>query len=104
MDIASKQKQIRNSAIYIIAVVANNLISLIALPIFTRILSKEDYGIFALAEVYGLFVSGLANFGMIISYNRNFFKYYNDRNDTAKLLYSTLLFTSTIFLLLFSLT
>ncbi|MFH1776598.1 MAG: oligosaccharide flippase family protein [Candidatus Omnitrophota bacterium] len=101
MDTGIKQKQIKHSFLYIVSVLVSNLVTLVSLPIFTRILSKEDYGIFALAEVFGMFVTGLANFGMLIAYERNYFKYCDDRDKCAKLLYSTLLFTCANFTLFF---
>jgi O-antigen/teichoic acid export membrane protein len=93
---SSKELQIRNSFIYLIPVGVGNLIPLITLPIFTRILTKEDYGVFALSQIYAIFVSGIANFGLTIGYERNFFEY-RDRHKAAQLLYSTLAFILTAF-------
>ena len=87
----SKEQQIRNSIIYILPVAVGSAIPLITLPIFTRILTKEDYGILALAQVYALFVTSLANFGLTAVYERNFFECREERR-AAELLYSTLLF------------
>ncbi len=95
---SNKELQIKHSFIYLIPVVVGNLIPLLTLPIFTRILSKEDYGVLALAQVYAIFVSGLANFGLTVGYERNFFEY-KDQEKTAALLYSTLIFVITLFLL-----
>ena len=69
---ATKEQQIRNSFIYLLPTGIGNLIPILTLPIFTRILTKEDYGVLALAQVYAIFVSGLANFGLTIGYERNF--------------------------------
>ena len=70
---ASKEKQIKNSLIYLLPVFIGNLIPLAMLSIFTRILTKEDYGVLGLAQVYAIFASGLANFGLTVGYERNFF-------------------------------
>ena len=94
----SKEHQIKNSFIYLIPVIVGNLIPLVTLPIFTRILSKEDYGVLALAQVYAIFVIGIANFGLTIGYERNFFEY-RDQGKAAELLYSTLFFVITLFFL-----
>jgi len=93
----SKQKQIKNSFIYLIPVVTGNLLPIVTLPIFTRVLTKEDYGVWALAQVYAVFVSGIANFGLTVGYERNFFEY-KDKKNAAGFLYSTLLFVVTAFL------
>lgn len=95
----SKEKQIKNSFIYLLPVMIGNLVPIITLPIFTRILTKEDFGALALAQVYGVFVTGLANFGLLTVYERNFFQYKEDERRSASLLYSTLLFVIGIFVL-----
>ncbi|MDO8282168.1 MAG: oligosaccharide flippase family protein [Thermodesulfovibrionia bacterium] len=92
---ATKEKQIRNSFIYLLPIIVGNLIPIITLPIFTRILTKEDYGVWGLAQVYAIFMSGLANFGLIIGYERNFFQY-KDSGKSAALLYSTLFFVLSV--------
>lgn len=86
-----KKRQVKNSLIYLIPSIVGGLLPIIALPIFTRILTKEDYGAFALANVYALFVSGIANFGLAMGYERNFFET-KGAKTTAGLLYSTLSF------------
>ncbi len=101
---ANKEQQIKNSIVYLLPLITNILFPFITLPIFTRILTKEDYGVLALALVYAIFLGGLANFGMTISYERNYFQYRDNRLKTAQLLYSTLLFVIMNFLLLAGLT
>jgi O-antigen/teichoic acid export membrane protein len=96
--VEEKRKQIKNSMLYMAPMAVSSILPLISLPIFTRILTKEDYGVLALAQVYATFVSGLSNFGLIIGYERNFFQY-REQNSAAQLLYSTLLFVVTVFLL-----
>ena len=93
---ADKEQQVKNSFIYLIPVIISSLIPLLTLPVFTRILTKEDFGVFALAQIYAVFMSGLANFGLIVSYERNFFQY-RDQKKASELLYSTLIFVITVF-------
>jgi len=87
------EKQIKNTVIYILPVVLGNLLPFLTLPIFTRILTTKDYGVFALAQAYAIFVNGLANFGLTIGYERNFFEYKEPKRVSA-LLYSTIAFVS----------
>ena len=101
---ANKEQQIRNGLIYLMPVIIGNVLPFITLPIFTRILTKEDYGVLALAQIYAIFVTGLANFGMTAAYDRNYFQYRSNHMETAKLLYSTLLFVLLNFLFLAGLT
>ena len=94
---ATKEQQIRNSFIYLLPTGVGNFIPILTLPIFTRILTKEDYGVLALAQVYAIFVSGLANFGLTTGYERNFFEH-KEPKQVSELLYPTLLFVITAFI------
>lgn len=93
-------QSIKNGILYIVPFLVGSVLPIITLPIFTRVLTVEDYGIYALTIVYGVFVSGIANFGLTIGYERNFFNFSGDKQKTAALLFSTLSFVicSTIIL------
>jgi O-antigen/teichoic acid export membrane protein len=93
---ASRGRQIAAGGLYLIPTVVGNLIPLITLPIFTRILTPEDYGRWALALAFSAFVTGLANFGLTIAYDRNFFEY-PDARRASELLYSLLGFVFTAY-------
>lgn len=93
----TKEKQFKNTFLYMIPVIIGNLLPIITLPVFTRILTVEDYGIYALSQAYSLFVNGISNFGLTIGYERNFFEH-NDKIKIAGLLYSTLSFVIATFL------
>lgn len=99
-----KEQQIKNSLIYLLPLIVGNLFPFITLPIFTRILTKEDYGVLALAQIYAIIINGLANFGMRSAYQRNYFQYRTNQQDSSKLLYSILFFVILNFLFLISLT
>ncbi len=94
----SQQKQIKNTAIYMLPVIFGNLLPLITLPVFTRILTVEDYGVWGLAQVYATFINGVANFGLTTGYERNFFENKDTKNRVG-LLFSTLLFVITTFII-----
>ena len=99
-----KEQQIKNSFIFLLPTITSSLFFLISTPIFTRILNKEDYGVLALAQVYAIFLSGLANFGMTAAYERNYFQFRNNPKETAQLLYSSLLFVMVNFTILAGIT
>jgi O-antigen/teichoic acid export membrane protein len=99
-SLINKENQIKNSFIYMLPIVVSDLLPIITLPIFTRIFTQEDYGILALVTIYGLFASGLANFGMTAAFERNYFQYRDDKVKTSQLIYSTVLFTSSLFTVL----
>ena len=98
-----KERQIKNSFIYLIPLIVSGLLPIVALTVFTRVLTKEDFGALALAQIYAIFASGLANFGLTVVYERNFFQY-RDPEKSADLLYSTLVFVITVFLVFVLLT
>jgi O-antigen/teichoic acid export membrane protein len=81
--------QIRNSLIYLLPTVVASALPFATLPIFTRILGPADYGVIAMGTIYGIFATGLANLGLPLTYERNFFEY-RDRQRGAQLLYSVL--------------
>ncbi len=85
-------KSINNLFIYLIPSLVSAVIPIVTLPIFTRILTVEDYGIYALGIVYGTFVSGIANFGLTIGYERNFFENKESKEKQGALLFSVLSF------------
>ena len=87
-----KNKQILNSVIYLIPTVFGFILPVITIPIFTRLISPEEYGALGLSMIYALFMSGLANFGFTKAVERNYFKYQKSLDDLAKLLYSSLCF------------
>ncbi|MDP8212378.1 MAG: oligosaccharide flippase family protein [Candidatus Zapsychrus exili] len=93
-----KEEKVKNIIIYIIPNIASVFLPIITLPIFTRILTKNDYGIYALAEIYAILLSGIANFGLTLSYERNFFQY-QDKRKASELFYSTLIFVLVAFLI-----
>ena len=98
----NKEQQVKNSFIYLLPVLVGNLIPIITLPIYTRILSKEDFGALALAQVFASFLNGLGNFGLLVVYERNFFQYRNSKQEAA-LLYSSLFFVLSTFIIFGSL-
>lgn len=102
--ITDKEKQIKNSFIFLLPIVTSSLLPFITLPIFTRILSKEDFGVLALAMVYAIFATGLTNFGMTAAYERNYFKYHGKHTESGQLLYSVVAFVIVNFLLFSCLT
>ena len=80
---------------YFFQFVIKNLLPLIALPIFTRYISLQDFGIYALAIFYGIIISGIINLGLLSIYDRTFFELSNDKRKS--LLYSIILFVLLLF-------
>ncbi len=86
------KRNLKQILLYIIPFFVGSLLPIITLPVFTRFLTVEDYGVYALLIAFAVFVSGVANFGLTIGYERNFFEANGNTQKIAALLYSTLSF------------
>jgi O-antigen/teichoic acid export membrane protein len=93
-----KSKLINNGILYIFANIFSNLIPIISIAVFTRLLSPEDYGFYALGLLYGSFLVSICNFGLQIGYERDFFEKDGEGN-TGGLFYTTIIFVLTLTLL-----
>ena len=88
----------KNASFYLFTTFIGGIFPLIALPIFTNYISIDDFGIFSIAQVYSFFVSGIANFGLVVIFEREFFEYSN-KKQLSKLFYSIIVFVSSLLLL-----
>jgi O-antigen/teichoic acid export membrane protein len=70
-----------------------SLIPIVTLPIFTRVLSIADYGLWGIATAFGALVAGTAGLGLQVGYERNYFAA-ADADARGKLLYSVALFAA----------
>ncbi|MBW1716346.1 MAG: oligosaccharide flippase family protein [Deltaproteobacteria bacterium] len=41
----NKEQQVKNSFIYLLPIIASNIFPFVTIPIFTRILTRDDYGV-----------------------------------------------------------
>ena len=92
-----QSKDFKNSIIYMLPLALSMLLPLITLPIFTRILTPEDYGLLALSLVFAAFANSIVNFGTSLAYERNFFQYLKDKKKFSQLFYSCFLFINVNF-------
>jgi O-antigen/teichoic acid export membrane protein len=90
-----RSKSVNNGILYIFANIFTNLIPVISIAVFTRLLSPDDYGFYALSLLYGSFLVSICNFGLQIGYERDFFEKDGEGN-TGGLFYATLLFVFTL--------
>ena len=94
-----KSQQIRNSFYYLLPL-SGSLLTIISIPILTRILDPADYGVLALAMIYASILNGITNVGMITAFERNYFEYRENRLKLAQLFYSSILFVLSNFVIL----
>lgn len=65
----------KNFLWYALPFLVRNFIPLISLPFFTRHIIPDDFGILALSVIYGIFIVGLLNLGLISVFERNYFEF-----------------------------
>jgi O-antigen/teichoic acid export membrane protein len=95
-DSRTARRQAKNSLIYLAPAFVGSAVGLITLPILTRVLTTADFGVWGLATAYGSTVAGIANLGMIIGLERNFFEARTTR-ERGELLYSVIAFVAVTF-------
>lgn len=79
-----------NTLWYLLPTLVTSAVPLATFPILTRVLTLEDYGAWGLAVAYGVVATGMANLGLTVGYERNFFQHNTDAADRGRLLYSVL--------------
>ncbi len=88
----SNSADTRKSAIYIAQSLISGLFPILLYPVITENINPNIFGVFALTVVYASIVTGIANLGCIVGYERNFFLVENSRENSGKLLATTQLF------------
>ena len=61
-----------------------SIIPLVSLPWFSKFLSLEEFGIFALSIFFGTFISGISNLGLLNVFERNYFEISENEIKAAK--------------------
>ena len=80
------------------------VVPLITIPLLTRRISPEEYGVLSLAMVYAVFMGGLASVGVPVALERNYFLYTDDSRRLGALLASCLSFMLFNFFAIFAIT
>lgn len=95
---ALTEKNIRNIFIYASPRFISYGLNLIILPILTRILTPEDFGVIALAWMFPTIAVSVFTFGLPAAVHRYYFEYRDDENKLNALIFSsqTLLYLSLI--------
>ncbi len=89
------EKNIRNIIIYTAPNFVGYALSVITIPIMTRLLRPADYGIIIMANLFPAIAVGLLTFGLVSATQRNYFQYRQDKEKLAGLI-----MTSQVFLFL----
>lgn len=89
----------KNIAIYLSPNLVGYAISIIMMPIMTRLLAPSDYGIVVMSGLFPAFIIGIITCGIVGATQRNYFEFRKDEADLKALLVSSQLFLYVIFLL-----
>ena len=83
---------VEKTTLYLSQIAVSGILMLILMPIISRYLTPGELGLFVLAQIYTSTAVGIANFGMLLSYERNFFIFEKSSEDSAKLISSAVAF------------
>ena len=87
-------KSIKNSSLYLFQIAISGVLMLILMPIISKYLLPNELGVFVLTQVYASIAVGVANLGMLVGYERNFFIFEKSGGESAKLISSAVLFVT----------
>ena len=59
------KQQLNSFLLYLLPFLMRSALPILTLPVFTRFLTPNDYGVLALVSIYVTLIVGLSNLGMI---------------------------------------
>ncbi len=77
--------RLKNTIVYIRQTVITTAMPFVVLLIVARFLTPEDFGAYALSQVYAIVATGLFSVGLHVGYERNYFKYSGNANSLSGL-------------------
>ncbi len=96
---SSSKQHIKNALTYLNQTVISTVIPFLVLLVVTRYVEPEEFGYFALAQVYSVVMTGVLSLGLHVAYERNYFKYADNLRMLSALHHSLLLCMAVLFLL-----
>jgi O-antigen/teichoic acid export membrane protein len=72
-DVMAEGSRRGHAALYMAPVLMQSLLPVVTLPIFTRILTRQEYGAWGIATAIGAVVAGSATLGLHTAYERSYF-------------------------------
>ena len=83
---------LNGASIYLISTIVAFFVNILVLPIYTRLLTPEEYGITIIFVIFGKLVAGFFHFSLHDATYRYYFEYENDLEEFKKLNSSNFLF------------
>lgn len=84
----SNQKLIKGTLIYSISALFTTAGTILLLPIFTRLLTPEEYGVLGLLNPLTGFIPLFFVFGLYVAQMRNYVEYKNDKTELGSYIFS----------------
>jgi len=103
ISIEEWRNQVRNIVVYLGPSIVSVLLPILSIPIYTALLTPEDFGSLAICAIFAIVVGGIANCGLTVAFERNFFRYAKYPSQLGEMLFSNLFFVCAVFFGLFSL-
>ena len=94
LKILTMSEPIKNTSLYLLQIAISGVLMLALMPIISKYLSPNDFGMFILAQVYTGIAVGIANLGMLVGYERNFFIFEKLSDKSALLISSAIIFVA----------
>lgn len=86
------QSYIAGASVYLISTIVAFFVNILVLPVYTRLLTPEEYGIIIIFVIFGKLVAGFFHFSLHDATYRYYFEYENDFEEFKKLNSSNFLF------------
>ena len=101
---SEQTQQVRNALIYMVPMGVKLIVPLVTIPLLTRRIGPEEYGVLSLAMVFAIFMGGFSSVGIPVALERNYFLYTDDSQRLGALLASCLSFMLFNFFAIFIIT
>ena len=92
LKVSTMSKSVKNGSLYLLQIAISGILMLVLMPIISKYLLPNELGMFILAQVYTGIAVGIANLGMLVGYERNFFIFEKLSDKSALLISSAVAF------------
>jgi len=97
----SRPSMFKNLSLYMVTTAVQVVLPVLTVPIFTRLIHKEQYGILDMLQIAVIFGVGCGNWGLVSAFERYFFAYAESRAKQLRLLGTLVAFTLACFAVVF---
>ena len=92
---------LKNLSLYMVTTALQTVVPVLTVPIFTRLIHREQYGVLYMLQIAMIVGIGLGNWGLANAFERFFFAYAGSRAKQLRLLGTLVAFTLACFAVVF---